>query len=104
LKVEAAQGGGLAASWLNVADGGSGTTLVRRMVASDYRVLLSYYAASIGWSASWSDTSHEPALLRIEFARKESKENTELALIMQIRRVRPVSCTIRPAMKGCELE
>jgi prepilin-type N-terminal cleavage/methylation domain-containing protein len=104
LKVEAAQGGGLAASWLNTTDGENGTTLVRRIVASDYRVWLSYYAASTGWSASWSDTSREPALLRVEFARKESKEDTELALIMQIRRVRPVACTLRAAMKGCELE
>jgi prepilin-type N-terminal cleavage/methylation domain-containing protein len=104
LKVEAAQGGGLAASWLNTTDGKNGTTLVRRIVASDYRVWLSYYAASTGWSASWSDTSREPALLRVEFARKESKEDTELALIMQIRRVRPVACTMRAAMKGCELE
>jgi len=104
LKVEAAQGGGLAASWLNTTDSENGTTLVRRIVASDYRVWLSYYAASTGWSSSWDDTGREPALLRVEFARKESKEDTELALIMQIRRVRPVPCTIRPAMKGCELE
>jgi prepilin-type N-terminal cleavage/methylation domain-containing protein len=103
LKVETAQGGGLAASWLNTTDNGNGTTLIRRVVASDYRVWLSYYAASTGWRASWSDTSREPALLRVEFVSKQS-EDIELALIMQIRRVRPILCVMQPAMRGCELE
>jgi prepilin-type N-terminal cleavage/methylation domain-containing protein len=103
LKVETAQGGGLAISWLSTTDDENGTGSVRRVVASDYRVWLSYYAARTGWTAVWSDTSYEPSLLRVEFARKGS-EDTKLALTLPIQRVRPTLCATRPAVKGCENE
>ena len=101
LKVEAAQAGGLTISWQNLPESGSGTGFTRRLVAADYRVWLSYYAASTGWTTLWSDASYAPSLLRVEFAQKGG-EGTELGLTIPIRPVRPAACAIRPAAKGCE--
>jgi prepilin-type N-terminal cleavage/methylation domain-containing protein len=101
LKVEAAQRGGLTIAWQNLPESGSGTGFTRRLVAADYRVWLSYYAASTGWTTVWSDAGYAPSLLRVEFARKGG-EDTDLGLTIPIRPVRPAACAIRPSVKGCE--
>jgi general secretion pathway protein J len=101
LKVEAAQRGGLTIAWQNPPEIGSGTGFTRRLLAADCRVWLSYFAASTGWTAVWSDASYAPSLLRVEFARKGG-EDTELGLTIPIRPVRPAACAIQPAAKGCE--
>jgi prepilin-type N-terminal cleavage/methylation domain-containing protein len=101
LKVEAAQRGGLTISWQNLSESASSAGSTRRLVAANYRVWLSYYAASTGWTTVWSDAGSAPSLLRVEFARKGG-EDTELGLTIPIRPVRPAACAIQLAAKGCE--
>ena len=101
LKVEAVQRGGLAIAWQNLPESGSSTGFTRRLLAADYRVWLSYFAASTGWTTVWSDASYAPTLLRVEFARNGG-EGTELGLTIPIRPVRLAACAIQPAAKGCE--
>ena len=103
LKVEAVQDGGLAVSWQNETEDGDRTEFLRRVVARDYHVRLSYYSKATGWTGAWNASDEEPLLLRVLFARKGSEE-IELALTLPIRRVRPALCATRAAVKACGYE
>jgi prepilin-type N-terminal cleavage/methylation domain-containing protein len=99
LKVEILPGGGLAMSWEGSA-GDERNGAVRRVLASDYAIRLTYYSVATGWTEIWSDAEHAPSLLRIGFAEKE-RADRELALTLTVRRLRPVLCAMSAAVKGC---
>jgi general secretion pathway protein J len=103
LNVDAPQQGGLIASWSGGRDSvrGSIKQFAHHEIASAYHVWFSYFSIGTGWVDLWSNPFALPSLLRVGFL-KEQAGKAEFEITFPIRRVKPMLCSIRPAVKACE--